>query len=303
MTVRHEAASFTAGYAYSTENDYRSNSFNVAARAEPFARSTQLEISYAHNFDQVCDRAQATGSPATLLRPLEDSSGCFTSDPARVVDGLSVDTLRASWSQAWTSAFATELVYDLEVRDGFQGNPYRSVVITDGQVAQEHLPGDRSRQSGTLHAHIYLRPLRAALRLSMRGYDDSWGVVSETGGAEFEKYIGEAFRLLVRGRFYNQGGADFWSDDYSGGALSLASKGEYWAGDRALSPFWSWLGGVRGIYTVASEHGRLLGMMTRLKVGASFDMQGFNYSQFTLGGASVGNSYAYFGGFTLSALF
>ena len=303
FTLRKDAVSFTGGYNYSTEHDYQSNSFNVAARTETLEHDTQLEIDYAHNFDQVCNRVQTAGNPATLARALEDSSGCFTSNPLRTTDAIAVDTMEGSWSQAWTPTFMTQLVYSAQVTDGFQSDPYRSVVIAEGVQAQEHVPNDRTRQSLTLKANFYIRPIRAALRLSGRAYDDTWGIVSETGEVEFEKYFGEAFRVLVRGRVYNQTGANFWSDDYTGGNAPLGPKGQYWSGDRELSPFWSWLGGVRAIYTITPSHGRLLGIMSRLKIGASFDMQNFNYSQFTLGGTPVTNTYAYFGGLSLSAIF
>jgi hypothetical protein len=303
FTLRKDIVSFTGGYNYSIEHDYRSNSFNVSARTEPLAHDTQFEIDYAHNFDQVCNRVQTAGNPATLDRALEDSSGCFTSAVNRTTDPISVDTMQGSWSQAWTPTFATQLIYSAQVTDGFQSDPYRSVVIAEGIVAQEHAPNDRTRQSVTLKANFYLRPIKAALRLSARGYDDTWGIQSETGEIEFEKYLGEAFRVLLRGRVYNQTGAVFWSDDYTGGVPPLGPRGQYWTGDRELSPFWSWLGGLRAIYTVTPAHGRLLGLMSRLKIGASFDIQNFNYSQFTLGGVPVANTYAYFGGLSLSAAF
>jgi hypothetical protein len=303
FTLRKDIVSITGGYNYSTEHDYRSNSFNVAARSETLEHDTQLEISYAHNFDQVCNRVQTAGNPATLSHALEDSSGCFTSNPLRVTDPISVDTMQGSWSQAWTPTFMTQAIYGVQVTDGFQSDPYRSVVISEGLKAQEHVPNDRTRQSVTLKANLFIRPLKGALRLSVRGYNDTWGISSITGEVELEKYLGESFRVLARGRFYDQTGALFWSDDYTGGVSPLGPKGQYWTGDRELSPFWSWLGGVRGIYTVTPKSGRLLGIMTRFKVGVSFDVQNFNYSQFTLGGTPLGNTFAYFGGLDLNALF
>jgi hypothetical protein len=303
FTLRKDIVTFTGGYNYSIEHDYQSNSFNVSARTEPLQHDTQLEIAYAHNFDEVCNRVQTPGTPATLARALEDSTGCFTSNPLRTTDAISVDSMQGTWSQAWTPAFMTQLVYSASVTDGFQSDPYRSVVIAEGVKAQEHAPNDRTRQSVTLRANFYLRPLRAALRLSARAYDDTWGIMSGTAEIEFEKYIGEAFRLELRGRAYDQTGAIFWSDDYTGGNAPLGPKGQYWSGDRELSPFWSLLGGVRGIYTITPAHGRLLGIMSRLKLGLSFDFQGFDYSQFTLGGTPVGNPYAYFGGLSVTAIF
>jgi hypothetical protein len=177
------------------------------------------------------------------------------------------------------------------------------VIIAEGIEAQEHVPNDRTRQSVTLKANFFLRPAKTAFRLSLRGYDDTWGIESETAELEIEKYFGEAFRLLVRGRIYNQTGAIFWSDDYTGGLSPLGPKGQYWTGDRELSPFWSWLGGIRGIYTITPSQGRIIHLFTRLKFGLSFDFESFSYSQYTLGGVPVANAFAYFGGFTAAALF
>ena len=44
--------------------------------------NTQFELSYARNFDSVCDRVQtASETSPTRWTALEDSTGCFTSDP------------------------------------------------------------------------------------------------------------------------------------------------------------------------------------------------------------------------------
>ena len=42
---------------------------------------------------------------------------------------------------------------------------------------------------------------------------------------------------MLRARVYHQTGAVFWSDDYTGGDPPLGPKGQYWTGDRELSPF------------------------------------------------------------------
>src|SRR6202044_3275577 len=133
---------------------------------------------YAHNFDQVCNRVQESGAPATLFHALEDSTGCFTNNTLRVTNPISIDALQGSWSQAWTPIFETQLIYGAEVVDGFQSDPYRSVIIANGIKAQEHVPNDRTRQSLTLKANFYLRPLKAALRFTARGYYDTWGISS-----------------------------------------------------------------------------------------------------------------------------
>ncbi len=304
FTLRKDAVSFTGGYAYSTEHDYRSNSLNVAARTETYEHDTQLEIDYAHNFDQVCDRVQDTlDSSATLFHALEDSTGCFTSNPLRTTHDIAIDSMQASWSQAWTPVIQTQLIYTGQVVDGFQSDPYRSVVIATSVVAQEHVPDIRIREALALRANFFLRPLKAAFRLSVRGYEDTWDILSGTGEAEYEQYIGDAFRLTARGRLYAQSGAIFWSDDYTGGNPPLGPKGSYWTGDRELSPFWSWSAGGRAVYTLTSSRGRLLGIMTSLKLSGSFDVVDDTYEQFTLGGEPVEGAVEYLGQLSLTALF
>ena len=63
-----------------------------------------------------------------------------------------------------------------------------------------------------VRSNLFFKPIKAALRLGVRGYDDSWKVKSLTFEAEFEKYIGESLRAMARARFYKQSGAVFWSD-------------------------------------------------------------------------------------------
>jgi hypothetical protein len=305
FTLRKDIVTFTGGYAYSTEHDYRSNSFNVSARTDTYDKNSQFEIDYAHNFDSVCDRAQptATSGQPTEVSSLETSIGCFTSDPTRTTHSIAIDSYQAGWTQTWTPVLSTQLLYTGEIQNGFLSNPYRSVIIAEGREAQEHHPENRARQSVAARLHYYIRPLKAALRFGVRAYDDTWGIKSEMVEAEFEKHLGEAFRVTLRGRGYNQSGARFWSDDYTGGNPPLGPQGQYWSGDRELSPFWSWSVGLRGIYTILPRSGRLLGMMTSLKLSLGADVISYHYDDFTLGGVEIGDARAYLGTFSVTALF
>ncbi len=304
FTLRKDVVSVDANYAYSTEHDYRSNSFSVAARTETYEHNSQFEISYAHNFDEVCDRVQSLTDPPARWRPLEDSGGCFTgSNPLRDTLPIAVDSFQASWSQSWTPIFETQLVYTGQITNGFQSNPYRSVIIAEGVAAQEHEPDNRARQAGAARANVYFRSLKAALRLSVRGYWDTWDIKSFTGEGEFEKYLLEPLRVSARFRYYKQSGAVFYSDDYSGGNAPLGPRGQYWTGDRELSPFSSWLVGLRAVYTATPTHGRLLGVLTSLRVGITADMISFSYDNFTLGGAPIANARSYLAGLDITALF
>jgi hypothetical protein len=304
FAIKGEQTSITAGYAYSTENDYRSNSLHVNARTDILQHNTQLELSYARNFDSVCDIVQlASAASPTRWSALDTSAGCFSDDPQRMTHAIGIDTFEASWGQSWTPVIETQLTYTAQLIDGFQSDPYRSVVLGEGLKAQEHEPYERARQAVTARLAWYLRSLKAALRFSVRGYHDTWAIDSGTAEAEFEKWLGESLRVMARGRLYSQTGALFWSDDYTGGAPPLGPKGQYWSGDRELSPFWSWLGGARIVWTIAPEHGRILGMIESLDLAGSGNVSNFSYSQYTLGGTPISNARAYIATVSLSAVF
>lgn len=303
LTLRKDNVTLDAGYSYSTEHDYRSHGLTVTARTEPYDRNTQLELGYARNWDTVCDRAQSPFDPFVRHRALEDSKGCFTSDALRAARPLDVDTLSGGWTQAWTPTFLSQLVYTAELVHGFQSNPYRSVILGEGLKAQEHQPENRARHAVALRGHLYLRPLRAALKLGVRGYWDTWDILSGTVELEIERTFGEGLRLALRGRAYRQSGALFWSDDYTGGDRPLGPKGQYWTGDRDLSPFTSFLGGLRANTAVNPKKGRILGLMMSLRVGGSFDVVAYSYDEYTLGGQRLQNARALLGSLTAGATF
>ena len=304
LTLRKGDVAYTAQYNYGTENDYKSHSIFVAARTEAYEHNSQFELSYARNFDLVCDRTQAVNDRPPRFRALEDSTGCFAgSDPLRTRHTLSIDGLQATWTQAWSPTFATQLAYTAQILEGFQSSPYRSVILGQGLKAQEHHPDNRARQSIAARGNFYVRPIKLAIRASARVYRDTWGITSGTGEVEVERYVLEGFRIALRGRYYRQTGASFWSDDYTGGDPPLGPKGQYWTGDRELSPFSSIAFGGRLTYGIVPEKGRIIGLMTGLKVGAALDVIQFDYSEYTLGGTPISGARAFILGVNVSAIF
>ena len=309
FTLRKGDVAYTASYTYGTENDYRSHSIFVGARTDAYEHNTQFEISYARNFDAVCDRVQAVNDTPPRFRALEDSSGCFTDNALRRRRPLTIDGLQAGWTQAWTPTFATQLIYTAQLLDGFQSNAYRSIIVAQGLKAQEHHPEVRLRQALALRFNWYLRPIKVAFRATGRVYRDTWDVTSGTGELEAERYLVEGLRMTARGRFYRQSGALFWSDDYTGGDAPLGPKGQYFTGDRELSPFWSAALGLRishAFHPSSKRDGgsaRILGIFTDARMGASADAIQFSYDEYTLAGVPISNARAYVVGFTANAGF
>ena len=182
ITLRKGDVAYTAQYTYGTENDYKSHSIFVSAKTEAYEHDTQFELSYARNFDRVCDRTQAVNDRPPRFRALEDSTAASpTATRSARATRSSIDGLQAGWTQAWTPTFATQLAYTAQILDGFQSNPYRSVILAQGLKAQEHHPENRARQAVALRANLYIRPIKVAVRIGARVYRDTWDITSGTG--------------------------------------------------------------------------------------------------------------------------
>ena len=274
-----------ASYTHGTENDYRSHAFAVAAGTDFLQRNTDVEISYSRGFDEVCSLAQRT-LPATLRQGLDTSDGCFTANERVEALDISIDNFRLAWTQTWTPVLTTQLIFSGGLQHGFLGNPYRQVVIgPTGQAAQENHPDDRIRTAAAFRLKYYSRLLKTALGMFARGYRDSWELQSLTYELTAERYVQPWLALLVHGRVYVQSGASFWSDDYTGGEPISGPRGQFWSGDRELSPLTTLLGGARLTGTWRAAGGeRWAGAFREFSAGVSLDLMQTFLKDFTWAG-------------------
>jgi hypothetical protein len=181
---------------------------------------------------------------------------------------------------------ATQVVVTGSIQNGFLENPYRGVVIAAaGQDALENHPDNRARGAVALRGKYFFKDLKGALGAGARIYRDTWDIVGQTYELEAEKYILPSLRVLAHGRYYTQTGALFWSDDYTGGEPQHGPRGQYWTGDRELSPLSSYMLGGRALYSVkGGPESRLLGFLLGFQASVSFDLLKTNLEDFTWGG-------------------
>jgi len=305
FTVKREVTQLTLGGSDSVENDYKSRSFNAAAKTDLFQHDTELELSYARNWDTICDAVHTANTDPTLRQPLDDSSRCFDPSAAnRAERPIRTDAFQVSWSQAWTPELVTQAIFTGQLQNGLLSDPYRAVVLTAaGQFAQEHHPDNRAREALALRAAYYLRSLKGAVRVGVRGYRDTWNLWSGTVELEGEKYLLPWLRLRASGRYYYQTGAMFWSDDYTGGEPVHGPRGQYWSGDRELSPFSSFLVGGRALASWTADERRIAGIFQGLQAAVGLDVLFYAYRDFTLAGRAPQDTRAYIGTLSLTALF
>jgi hypothetical protein len=305
VSLLRESTEFTASYSYGTESDYRSQSIAASAATTFLQKNTELRLSYARSFDKVCVARFASSDDPSARAPLDSSKGCFTNATNRSSRPIDIDSFQVGWTQTWTPVIATQLNLTASLQHGFLGNPYRGVVIASaGDVAVENHPENRARAAAAFRLRLYARPIRTAFGVGAHVYRDTWEVLAGTLSLDAERYLFPGFRVQARARYYAQSGALFYSDDYTGGEPKDGPRGQYWTGDRELSPLQSYLVGGRLVYSLRGEPGaRILGALLGLSASFSFDLLKTKLNDFTWGGKLPNDTFALLGSLGLSGDF
>ncbi len=285
LQLRSDVGVLRGSYSYGFENDYRSHSFTLGARTDLFERNTTFDLSYARGFDQVCDRFQPRDQEAVEAQRLDSAVGCFSDAPDRIARDIDLQTFQGSWTQAWAPVFVTQLSVTGQLVDGFQSNPYRAVWL-GRSAAQEHHPDNRFRYAAALSARLWIEPMNGALHASARVYRDNWDVRSITAELAYEQVIDGGLRLRLRGRYYRQGAAAFYSDNYA-----LMPRGQYFTGDRELADMETIMAGLQLVWTLTpGTEGASLGFLQSFRLVVKADYMHHEFPSFHYAGASVPNN-------------
>jgi hypothetical protein len=235
---RRSRISFSA--TLGTERDYLSHQVGGTASIDLPGRNTTVALAYSHSFDQICDRDNGVASPQeakalTGADTCDKQSGIFGKDrPGMTLwRDLSIDTAQATVTQNLSPTMNLQIAGYGQILEGFQGNPYRRVRIGPNSP-QEHIPSTRDRWSLSARLNRYLPSLHSAVHFDARFYDDTWGVVGGDAELGYSQYVGKSLLLKLHGRVYQQSAAKFFKDAFYYQTLSTA--GEFFTGDRELSP-------------------------------------------------------------------
>jgi hypothetical protein len=243
FTFNRPDAGIGASYAYGWENDYKSHSLSATARDDLYDHNFTLALSYSHNWDSVCDYNNSAAVTPADLRPLTSSANCFKPDPTVVTKPLAIDAVETSLSWTMTPRLVVQGGGTIQILDGFQSNPYRSVLVGSLREPQEHEPTYRQRYAVFARAAYAFPQWRASAVGMARLYEDSWALQAATGDLVVNKYLSSVMLLTLRGHYHLQSGASFYRNGQEYRILGPA--GQYWTGDRELSPLSDYLVGGR----------------------------------------------------------
>ena len=259
-----------------TERDYLSRQFGGVANIDLPGRNTTVTLGYSHSFDDVCDKDNAN------LMPLERRA-LIGSDPCAKSGGIigkntlnqtkwrdiSIDTVQATLTQNLSPTMNMQVALYGQVLEGFQSNPYRRVRVGPNSP-QEHIPDTRARWSVTARLNRYLPKVRGAAHFSGRFYNDTWKVIGGDVELGYSQYIGNSLLLKFRARAYQQSAAKFFKDAFFYETESTA--GEYFTGDRELSPVRSALIGGKLTLITVGEDKPVWGLFDKLQFNVKGDL-------------------------------
>ena len=259
-----------------TERDYLSHQVGGSASIDLPGRNTTIALAYSHSFDQVCDKDNGMLSPQetkalTGADPCDKSGAIFGKDrPGTTLwRDLSIDTAQVTLTQNLSPTMNLQLAGFGQVLEGFQSNPYRRVRIGPNSP-QEHIPDTRDRWSLSARLNRYLPKLHSAVHFDARFYDDTWRVVGGDVELGYSQYIGKSLLLKFHARVYQQSAAKFFKDAFYYQTLSTA--GEYFTGDRELSPVRNaTLGGKLTLITLGGDK-PVWGLFDKLQINVKADI-------------------------------
>jgi hypothetical protein len=275
LGFRGRRSSLTFTSVVGTERDYLSRQFGGAATIDLPGRNTTMSIAYSHSFDDVCDKDNADLMPLERRAlvgsdPCDKSGGIIGKDRAGTTkwQDVSIDTVQATLTQNLSPTMNMQVALYGQVLEGFQSNPYRRVRVGPNSP-QEHIPDTRARWSITTRLNRYLTKLRSAAHFSARFYDDTWRVIGGDVELGYSQYIGTSLLLKVRARAYQQSAAKFFKDAFFYETESTA--GEYFTGDRELSPVRSALIGAKLTLITVGEDKPVWGLFDKLQFNVKGD--------------------------------
>jgi len=204
----------TIGYTYSGENDWQSQALELGVSRELAHKNARLTV--------------GVGVTRNHVGRAHDPSFEKTLDVGGAQLGL---------AQVLGKKTLATVAYTVSHARGYQGSPYRFIMMMDRLAAPESPPEARTRHA--LTGRILQVIGRAnVVDAQYRLYLDDWGILSHTAEVAYTRELTDQLSLRLRVRGYRQHHAEFYRETYD-------APMRYMTVDRELSTFWDATGGVK----------------------------------------------------------
>ncbi|MFQ5543410.1 MAG: DUF3570 domain-containing protein [Nitrospiria bacterium] len=193
-SVSHQWGQAVVGgtYAFSDEDDYRSQAFGLSFSRDFLLRNTNLTAQYVHAMDDVNNLDRQPGE-TDWPRDKKTHGGTLV------------------LTQILSPKSFVRLGYGITDVEGYQASPYRKVVINATRFDEIH-PENRLRQTFFAWINRYFET-RTSAHLNGTYYRDDWGVRAHSVEIKVYQYLSDPFVLRFRYRYYDQSKADFFNPD------------------------------------------------------------------------------------------
>ncbi len=228
------------GFASSDESDYEADTISLGVSHEVFGGLTTVSMGYVSGSDTVSRSDNAS----------------FGDDNLTEAD-IDRNQYQLGLSQVLTPTLIVSVNYEAITDDGFLNNPYRSVILQGGLVAERY-PGTRTSQALALQAKKHWLN-RSASHFGYRFFTDTWEIQAHTIDLGYTSYVGSRLLADIYYRFYDQSAASFYSNNFE-------QELNFMARDKELSSYTSNTLGVKFTYRLFEEskyglHGGDLGFI------------------------------------------
>jgi len=234
-------------YSNSEEEDYDADTLDVSVTHETLGGMTSINLGYTRGWDTV-----------------GKVNDVFSEDISR-------NNYRVSLAQVLTPTLLLSVGYEGVTDDGFLNNPYRPVRLFGVFGAPERYPRTHASHAVSLKGVKMLGTgnRRPTLNFGYRYYFDTWDIQASTYSLAYSMYLSDLLLLDLHGRYYQQGAASFYRDNFLG-------EFNFMARDKELSTFSDYSLGVK----VSYELGQPFGFIDRASFNVSYDFIFFNYDDF-----------------------
>jgi hypothetical protein len=216
-------ATANVGVAYSTEDDYTGRTVSAGGSWSTPNNNTTFNVGVSASNDKM--------SSTAAVNAFGSGEGKKPQDQTRKVNEILVGVTQVLSPRDIVQANLT-----VSRGTGYYTDPYKT---------DDNRPDRRNATIVLLRWNRYFDQIDGTLRTSLRFYDDSFGINSQTVGAEWVQAAGQGWTLTPGLRFYSQSAADFYYNPVFNALLGELApptfnpgfSAKYFSADQRLSAF------------------------------------------------------------------